>query len=62
MRQELLEALGKESGLDIPISNAIPSGTVSDAKMAKILTYSLYHRDRDCIGTSRLRDLLAISL
>jgi len=47
VRQELLEALGKENGLDIPISNAIPSSTMSDARMVKILTYSLYHRDGD---------------
>jgi len=46
VRQELLEALAEKSGIDIPITNAIPSGRVSDVDMAEILAEGIYDRER----------------
>ena len=46
VRQELLEALAKKSGIDIPIANAIPDGRVSDVDIAEILVEEIYHDER----------------
>ena len=48
VRQELLEALAEKSGIDIPITNAIPAGRISDADMAEILVDEMYDGER-CI-------------
>jgi len=56
VRQELLEALAEKSGIDIPITNAIPSGQVSDVDMAKILVEGIYDRERILYRSGPLKE------